>query len=100
MGEQPIDKEPTRQLIRLSEANPELIASREPAPEFIAQVAEECERLLSALDDAELRSIALWKTEGYTNDEIASELGCVLRTVERKLQTIRRRWSDDQPVGQ
>ncbi len=81
------------------ETNPEQIAGHEPTPEFIAQVAEECERLLCALDDSELQSIALWKTEGYTNEEIASELGCVLRTVERKLQTIRRRWSDDDKSG-
>jgi DNA-directed RNA polymerase specialized sigma24 family protein len=58
------------------------------------QVAEECQRLLGALDDDELKKIAVWKTEGYTNEEIASELGCVLRTVERKVQAIRRQWSD------
>jgi RNA polymerase sigma factor (sigma-70 family) len=86
-------------LVSAPETNPDQIVGREPAPEFIAQVAEECQRLFSALDDAELRSIALWKTEGYTNEEIASELGCVLRTVERKLQTIRQRWSHDDPDG-
>jgi RNA polymerase sigma factor (sigma-70 family) len=82
------------------ETNLDQIASREPTPEFIAQVAEECERLLQALDDAELMSIAVWKTEGYTNEQIASELGCVLRTVERKLQAIRQRWSEDGSSGQ
>jgi DNA-directed RNA polymerase specialized sigma24 family protein len=29
------------------------------------------------------------KMEGYRNDEIATQLGCGLRTVERKLQVIR-----------
>ncbi len=71
------------------------VASRQPTPEFVAQVAEECDRLLGALDDEQLKSIAVWRTEGYTNEEIATELGCVLRTVERKVQAIRRQWSGD-----
>ncbi len=75
------------------------LADQQPAPEFVAQVAEECERLLGALDDAELKSIALWKTEGYTNEEIAAKLGVVLRTVERKLHAIRQRWSQGDPTG-
>jgi DNA-directed RNA polymerase specialized sigma24 family protein len=65
------------------------IVGREPTPEFAAQVAEECQRLLAALDDPELRSVALWKMEGYTNEEIAEGLACVPRTVERKLKLIR-----------
>ena len=75
-------------------ARPENIASRQPTPEFVVQVAEECDRLLEALGDDELKSIAVWKAEGYTNEEIAVELGCVLRTVERKVQAIRRHWSN------
>src|SRR4051794_5171067 len=46
---------------------------REPTPAFAAQVAEECRRLLDRLGDAQLRSIAVWKMEGYTNDEIAAK---------------------------
>ena len=69
------------------------IADRQPTPDFLAQVSEECERLMSALHDAELRSIALWKVEGYTNQEIARKLGVVLRTVERKIHKIRQRWA-------
>jgi DNA-directed RNA polymerase specialized sigma24 family protein len=64
----------------------------EPSPAFAAQVAEECQRLLEKLDDAQLRSVALWKMEGYSNDEIAERLGCVARTVERKLRVIRATW--------
>jgi DNA-directed RNA polymerase specialized sigma24 family protein len=59
----------------------------------VAQVAEECDRLLGALDDETLKSIAVWKIEGYTNEEIAANLGVVLRTVERKVRTIRQRLS-------
>jgi DNA-directed RNA polymerase specialized sigma24 family protein len=32
--------------------------------------------------------------EGYTNEEIAGRLGCVVRSVERKLQRIRILWAE------
>jgi DNA-directed RNA polymerase specialized sigma24 family protein len=65
-----------------------------PTPEFAAEVAEEFQRLLARLDNEELRSVALWKMEGYTNVEIAAKIGCVPRTVQRKLRLIRARWND------
>jgi DNA-directed RNA polymerase specialized sigma24 family protein len=68
------------------------VVGREPTPEFAAQVAEEFQRQLERLPDAELRSIALWKMEGYTNEEIAARLNCVPRTVERRLRVIRALW--------
>ncbi len=71
------------------------IACPEPTPEFAAQVAEECRRLLGMLGDEELRRIALLKLEGYTNDEIAVQLGCVRSTVERRLRLIRTRWQQE-----
>jgi DNA-directed RNA polymerase specialized sigma24 family protein len=77
------------------EAGLEQFAGREPTPEFAAQLAEECRRLLSVLADEELRRVALWKMEGYTNEEIAAKLGCVLRTVERKVRVIRSRWKQE-----
>jgi DNA-directed RNA polymerase specialized sigma24 family protein len=75
-----------------AETGMEQIMDREPTPEFAAQLAEECRRLLGGLADDQLRALALWKMEGYTNEEIAAKLGCVLRTVERKLRVIRSRW--------
>jgi DNA-directed RNA polymerase specialized sigma24 family protein len=72
-----------------AEAHLEQLAALEPTPEFAAQVADECERLLRSLENAGLRSVALWKMEGYTNAEIAEKLGCGLRSVERKLRLIR-----------
>jgi DNA-directed RNA polymerase specialized sigma24 family protein len=72
------------------------VIGQEPTPEFAAQVAEECRRLLEQLGDEELRSIALWKMEGYTSEEIAARLGCVPRTVERRLQVIRTLWSREE----
>jgi DNA-directed RNA polymerase specialized sigma24 family protein len=78
-------------------AIPERLLGREPTPEFAAQVAEECQRLLGRLGDAELRSVALWKMEGYTNEEIAQKLGRSDRTVERKLRLIRQAWEEEAP---
>lgn len=68
------------------------IISAEPTPEFAAMTAEQCEYLLAALPDEQVRQIALWKLEGYTNEEIAAKLECAPRTVERKLQRIRDLW--------
>jgi DNA-directed RNA polymerase specialized sigma24 family protein len=77
------------------EAELEQVIGREPTPEFALQVAEECQRLLDRLGDEGLRSIALWKMEGNTVEEIATRLGCVPRTIERKLQVIRRLWGEE-----
>ena len=71
------------------------IESPEPTPAFAAQVAEECGRLLERLDNPELRDVALLKVEGYSNQEIAAQLGCGLRTVERRLRLIRRIWEQE-----
>ncbi len=68
------------------------ILSREPTPEFALEVAEQCQRLLDDLPDEDLRRIAVWKMEGHLNDEIAAELQCATRTVERKLRLIRSIW--------
>jgi len=81
-----------------AEAGINEFASREPTPEMAAQVAGECRRLLELLGDATLRSVAVWKMEGYTNAEIADKLGCVPVTVERKLQLIRRVWANEREV--
>lgn len=69
-----------------------------PTPEFVALIAEESERLLEQLGDDTLREVALLKMEGYTNEEIAERLGCVVRTVERKLQGIRIIWMPEKPA--
>jgi DNA-directed RNA polymerase specialized sigma24 family protein len=80
-----------------AELDPDQILDHRPTPDFAAQVAEECQRLLARLGDAQLRSIALWKMEGYTAQEIAKKLSCVTRTVERRLRLIRTLW--EQEVG-
>jgi DNA-directed RNA polymerase specialized sigma24 family protein len=71
------------------------VMGREPTPELAAQAAEECQRLLAGLRDPQLRQVALWKLEGYQNEEIAAKLGRSLPTVERKLRRIRELWNPE-----
>ncbi len=66
------------------------LISREPTPEFAAEVAEQYNRWIKALDSEELTRLAEWKLEGFTNDEIAAKCGRTTRTVERKLNLIRK----------
>jgi DNA-directed RNA polymerase specialized sigma24 family protein len=72
----------------------ELIAD-EPDPQFAAEAAEEYRRLLAALGSPVLRSVAVWKMEGHTNEEVAAKLGRSLPTVERKLRLIRKLWKGE-----
>jgi DNA-directed RNA polymerase specialized sigma24 family protein len=67
-----------------------------PTPEFAAMMIEQCQRLLERLDDANLETLAVAKMEGYTNGEIARRLDCSVRTVERQLRLIRRKWQEEQ----
>jgi len=73
----------------------ETIVGIEPTPSFAAEVAEQFRLLLDRLGDDELRQIAMWKLEGFTNPEIAGKIDKSLATVERKLQLIRRKWEAD-----
>ena len=66
------------------------VACGEPTPEEAAILAEEVQTLLARLPDANLRAVAVWKLEGFTNAEIADRLGCSGPTVERRLALIRR----------
>ena len=79
------------------EAAPDLerLLSREPTPELAAQMAERYRRLLEGLGDRDLESVAVWRMEGYTVEEIAARLGCVARTVKRKLGLIRGIWEGE-----
>jgi DNA-directed RNA polymerase specialized sigma24 family protein len=74
----------------------EQLLGREPTPDFAARMAEDYQELLARLDDAALRRVTVWKMEGYSNEEIAVRLGCVPRTVERKLALIRTVWSQEE----
>src|SRR5688500_17519123 len=78
-----------------AEAGPgvlEEVLGREPPPELAAEVAEECDRLLAALGDPDLRRVALLRMDGHSVEEIAGRVGCAPRSVKRKLQLIRTIW--------
>jgi RNA polymerase sigma factor (sigma-70 family) len=70
-----------------------------PSPAEAAVLNEALERRLAALDDPELRKIALWRLEGYTNREIADRLDCTERSVERRLERIRSKWVKHEDDG-
>lgn len=75
--------------LRGSDVEPE---TQDPSPEDAAVLHDELARLLELLDDDQLRQIALGKMEGYTNQEIAAQLGCSGVTIERRLRLIRETW--------
>lgn len=70
------------------------VPANEPTPEFTAIVSESCERLLGTLKEPLLRQIVLLKFEGWRNKEVAEKLDRSRRTIERKLEVIRRIWVD------
>lgn len=69
------------------------VLGREPSPEFAAELNDECEHLLDALNDGSLKTVALYTLEGYGSAEIAEELGYSQRTIQKKLSKIREKWS-------
>jgi RNA polymerase sigma factor (sigma-70 family) len=75
----------------------EHVIGDEPTPEFAAQLVEQYERLLDLLGDDSLRKVAVWRMEGFSNDEIAVKLDCSRSTVARKVATIRVIW-DKEPA--
>jgi RNA polymerase sigma factor (sigma-70 family) len=71
------------------------LLSTEPTAESIAVASESMDLLFDQLDqtgDLELKAIALASIEGETPAEMAKRLDCSIRTVQRKLKTIRTIW--------
>jgi DNA-directed RNA polymerase specialized sigma24 family protein len=68
------------------------VADAEMGPEFTATIVDEVRRMFEGLTDESLRVVALLRMEGFSNEEIAKALDCSLRSVERKLQSIRSAW--------
>ena len=71
------------------------VVGDEPSPEFAAMVAEEFRLRLEGLESDSLRQVALMRMEGYANEEIGARLDISLRSVERKLEAIRKRWQPE-----
>ncbi len=59
-----------------------------------AELAEACDRLLDRLDDEQLKQIAVMRMDGFLVDEISDRLELSKRAVERRLQLIRRIWTE------
>ncbi len=78
----------------LHHVNDEAVEPADPAPTPAEAVAlsDSLARLLAALDDDRLRQIALARMEGYSNAEIARQIGRTEVTVERALRLIRATW--------
>lgn len=72
----------------------EQVLGREPTPEMAAEMAEQYRLLLGVLGDRELESVAVWRMEGHSVEEIAQRLNCAPRSVKRKLQLIRSLWEE------
>jgi RNA polymerase sigma factor (sigma-70 family) len=68
----------------------EQIIAREPTPEMAVQLAEQYDSWMRALGSDELVRLTQWKLEGFTNSEIATKCGLTARTIERKLNLIRK----------
>jgi RNA polymerase sigma factor (sigma-70 family) len=69
------------------------LPGREPTPESVAQFEELVRELFQYLPSDEIRRVARLRLSGWTNLEIADELGIAVSTVERKLRLIRKLWS-------
>lgn len=68
------------------------VVGNQKTPDVLAEISESCAQLLSALPDETMKTIVLLKFQGAKNGEVASELKCTRRTIERKLERIRRIW--------
>ncbi len=69
------------------------VLGREPTPELADMLSETCRVMFADLGDDMLGQIALLKLEGYSNGEIADQLSCSKRTIERKLERIKDKWA-------
>jgi RNA polymerase sigma factor (sigma-70 family) len=67
----------------------------DPTPELVATMVENCQRLLDRLPDDTLRAVALYRLQGFTQEEIAKKIGRAEETVLRKLRRIREIWTQE-----
>jgi len=67
-------------------------AAEGQSAEDIAEYAESLLELFRELDDSALVEVCRMRMAGFTNREIADQLGCVERTVERKIDVIQQVW--------
>lgn len=76
-----------------SEPGIQRAAGKAPSPSTLTELAEGFHMMLAELGDETLQKIAIWSMEGYTNQEIATQIGRSLSSVDRKLKLIRDKWA-------
>lgn len=67
------------------------LAFEDPDEALVDRILDTLTLCYGSLDEME-RNVLGRQLQGYTHREIAEQLGCVTRTVERKLKVIRSRW--------
>jgi RNA polymerase sigma factor (sigma-70 family) len=82
----------------MNAAPPPPVRSSEPIdqhepPEATALMHEAFDRLMAACPDPLLREVAQRRIDGWTNAEIAEDLGVAERTVERRVRRVRACWN-------
>jgi DNA-directed RNA polymerase specialized sigma24 family protein len=68
------------------------VAAEIPPPEMVPMLVDQMGHLLDLLEEDSLRQVAILAMEGCTVTEMAQQLGCSRRTIERKLRLIRTCW--------
>ncbi len=80
----------------MGDAGGNAIAGDQWPPDVLAEISESCSQLLNALPDGTMKTIVLLKFQGAKNGDVAGDvaddLNCTRRTIERKLERIRRIW--------
>jgi DNA-directed RNA polymerase specialized sigma24 family protein len=66
-------------------------------PELELELEENRQNLMNMLKDDSLRDVANMRLEGFSCEEIAEKLGCVPRTITRKLALIKEIWEQRLP---
>lgn len=76
----------------------ENVTAGTPSPSEITELQDLFDHLLLALDaacDHKLKTVAVLRLEGLTNEEIAAQLNCTVRTIQRKLHILERLWASE-----
>ncbi len=72
------------------QADLDTVPCPEPTPELAASLIDQHTWLMDQLDEPELKQVAGYRLQGYRDEEIARFVGFTRRTVQRKLQRIRK----------
>ncbi|MEM6688770.1 MAG: sigma-70 family RNA polymerase sigma factor [Planctomycetota bacterium] len=88
--------------VRWAAQGPELLsqlADASPQPELVAMAEESLQSMFDAIKeraDEDLEAVIKLSVEGLSTPEIAEQLGCSKRTVQRKLRTARELWENSE----